>query len=270
MGGPDATPLPRLPRVRVTARGTVLVERFSLARRLEHLAAIATFLVLVLTGFPQRFYDAAWAAWIFDALGGLDVTRQIHRIAGFVFTGHAVLHLVAFGVGLATGKMRPSLLPVPQDLRDAWANLLYYLGHREAPPLLPKFDYRQKFEYVGMVLGGVVMIASGLVLLFPIETAALLPGEVIPAARVAHSNEALLAFLVLLVWHLYGSHFSPDVFPMDRSIFTGYQTKDALRRHHTLEYRRLFGDEGSAEVPGEDGVPGRGHEPTAETQGPPR
>ena len=92
-------------------------------------------------------------------------------------------------------------------------------------------------------MGGLIMIFSGLILLYPAFTVAFLPGEAIPAARVAHTNEALFAFLVLLIWHLYGSHLSPEVFPMDTSIFTGYISKHELRERHYLEYKRLFPNE---------------------------
>ncbi len=221
--------------------GTVLVERFSPMRRVEHILVITTFTVLLLTGFPQKF-EGAWAAALLRLFGGLDTARLIHRAAGIVFVSHAVFHIGSILVGMLSGRMRPTLLPVPQDLRDAWENLRYYFGFRPHPPPFPKFDYRQKFEYLGLVLGGLVMASTGLILMFPIQAANLLPGQVIPAAMVAHSNEAMLAFLVLAIWHVYGAHLSPEVFPMDTSVFTGFMTREELAHHHPLEYARLFGE----------------------------
>ncbi len=226
-----------------TADGEILVERFSRVRRIEHTLAIVTFVLLVLTGFPQKFYEADWARWLIGIMGGLDTARTIHRIAGLVFAAHAILHLGAIVVGLFTRRMRLTLLPTPQDLRDAWNNLHYYLGRRKHPPKFPKFDYRQKFEYIGLVLGGLVMISTGLILLYPVAAVSILPGEVIPAARVAHSSEALLALLVLVIWHIYGSSLSPEVFPLDRTIFTGYIPAKELKERHALEYERLFPEE---------------------------
>ncbi|MCA9555213.1 MAG: cytochrome b/b6 domain-containing protein [Myxococcales bacterium] len=239
------------PKVKRSPSGELLVERFSTPRRIEHIIAIITFATLVITGLPQKFDGSNLGHWIIGALGGLDHTRYIHRIAGVVFSVHAVAHIMAFVVGLLTRKMRMSLIPVPQDLRDAWQNLMFYLGRVKKPPRLPKFDYRQKFEYIGMVMGGLVMVFSGLILMYPMEIARMLPGETIPAALVAHSSEAVLALLVLVVWHMYSVILSPDVFPLDTSMFTGYMTAEELKHHHRAEYDEVFPDGQPDELAGE-------------------
>ncbi len=220
--------------------GTVLIERFTVGRRIEHIFVIAVFVMLVLTGFPQKFFDVSWSSRIIDFFGGVDRTRLIHRIFGLTFSVHALVHIGIIIVGVLSSRMRLSLLPTSADFRDLFATLRYYLGYQSDKPTYPKFDYRQKFEYLGIVLGGVVMVLTGLILLYPGWFAGFVPGQVIPASRVMHSNEALLAFLVLTIWHVYGSHFSPEVFPMDKTIFTGYIDEHELKERHQREYERLF------------------------------
>jgi len=233
------------------ADGRLLVERFSRVRRWEHSLALLTFVVLVLTGFPQKL-EGSWSVAIITFLGGLDNARWIHRIAGVVFSLHALVHIFALIVGASMGRIRLSLMPRVQDLKDAWHTLTYYLGLSKEPPPLPKFDYRQKFEYIGLVLGGMVMIFSGLMLMYPMLVASYLPGQLIPAAQLAHSNEAMLALLVLVIWHVYGSSLSPEVFPVDTSIFNGYIEAEELKERHLLEYERIFGKE---DVPVVDEAP---------------
>lgn len=232
--------------------GTLLVERFTPIRRVEHVFGIIVFVLLVLTGFPQRYPDTTWAQALLGLFGGLESTRDTHRVVGYIFAGHAVVHLTAIMVGVLTRKMRLSLLPTTRDFRDAWMTLRYYLGFRRNKPPLPKFDYRQKFEYIGLVLGGLVMIVTGFILMFPNAFATLFPGQLIPAAQVAHSNEAILALLVLVVWHIYSAVFSPEVFPLDTCIFTGYLTAEELEERHEDEFKRLF----------PNGVPNGSHSPS--------
>jgi formate dehydrogenase subunit gamma len=214
------------------------VLRFSVRQRTEHLLIMILFLVLALTGFPQKFFDSEWAQWLTVQLGGIDRARWIHRMSGILFTLVAAEHVIV-GVTLAAMKrLDITMVPSKKDFWDAIVMLRYYLGVSEEQAKFDRYDYRQKFEYWGLVLGGVVMITTGFVLYFPIFFTNFLPGELIPAAQVAHSNEGLLAFLVVLIWHIYNAHLNPDVFPMDLSIFSGRISKERMMKEHPLEQAR--------------------------------
>ncbi|NJK88806.1 MAG: hypothetical protein HC923_04995 [Myxococcales bacterium] len=236
--------------------GNLLVERFSPVRRFEHWLIAGSFILLILTGFPQKLDEMVVGHWLLTAFGGLDNARLIHRILGIIMSIHGVVHIMGWVVGVMNKKMRMTLLPDGQDVRDAWLQLQYYLGYRKHRAPMPKFDYRQKFEYMGMVLGGLVMIFSGLVLLYPALTARYLPGFFIPVAKMFHTSEAVLALLVLLIWHVYGSFLNPEVFPMDRSMFTGFMKVSDLAHHHEREYAFLFpeGEPRDASDPRADGM----------------
>jgi formate dehydrogenase gamma subunit len=217
--------------------------RFSLRQRIEHFSIMTLFTVLAVTGFPQKFYAADWARGMIVGMGGIDVIRWIHRAAGILFTLLTAVHLTT-AIGLViTGRAKLSIVPTRQDFVDAIRQLQYYLGISDAHVRYGRFDYRQKFEYWGLVLGGVVMITTGLVLYFPIQVTLLLPGELIPAAKVAHGNEGLMAFLVVILWHIYNAHLNPDVFPFDKTIFTGRISKERMRHEHPLELEQLTGTE---------------------------
>lgn len=213
--------------------------RFGLHRRIEHLAMMVTFSTLILTGIPQEFSEQGWAEWFIVACGGMDKLRVVHRIAGIAFAVEAASHVLFNLIWLLRGKMHGDMLLRRQDFIDTINTIKLSLNLPAEEPRFGRYDFRQKFEYWGMLLGGVVMVCTGFILLFPVNFAQYLPGQFIVAAKVAHSFEAVMAFLVIVVWHLYCSAFRPGVFPVDRSIFTGKISHENMLHEHPLEYERL-------------------------------
>ena len=225
--------------------------RFTARQRSEHMLVMVIFLLLALTGFPQKFSDAGWAQTLVRWMGGIELVRFIHRVCGIVFGILAFGHMITALLLVVTGRSRPSMIPARQDFRDAVKTLRYYLGLSEAQASFDRFDYRQKFEYWGMIMGGVLMVVTGLILYFPILFTRILPGQLIPIAKVAHSNEGLMAFLVVITWHIYNAHLNPDVFPFDMTIFTGKISRHRMEHEHPLELARLTGT--GAAAPDGDG-----------------
>lgn len=217
------------------------VVRFSVWSRVQHAGIILLFGVLLVTGMPQSWPQAAVSLWIVDHLGGIFAARWLHRAAGIAFSALVVAHLSVAITGVLAGRMKPSMFLAKKDFTDAIQNLRYYAGYTDAAPKFDRFDYRQKFEYWGLVFGSLIMMATGFILYFPIAISRVLPTELIPAAKLMHSYEALFAFLIVLIWHMAGAHLSPESFPIDTSIFTGKIRKEKLKHEHELEYDELFG-----------------------------
>jgi cytochrome b subunit of formate dehydrogenase len=215
------------------------VTRFSRRERLEHLAVMTIFIILCVTGLPQKFYTAGLAQAIILGLGGIDRVRWVHRFTGLVFTFLTVVHITLTLGRVMIGRSGLSLVPTRQDFVDAITMVRYYLGTSDVQAKFDRFDYKQKFEYWGVVMGAVIVIGTGLILLFPIAATRILPGEIIPAAKLMHGNEGLFAFLVIILWHMYNAHLNPDVFPFDTTIFTGKISVERMRHEHSLEYDRI-------------------------------
>jgi cytochrome b subunit of formate dehydrogenase len=215
---------------------------FSVRQRVEHLGVMLLFVVLALSGLTQKFFAARWAQWLIVAMGGIDRVRWVHRGAGILFAAVVIAHLTAGLRLLVARRTSPSIAVTRKDFRDAVIMMRYYLRLSDEQARFDRYDYRQKFEYWGMVLGSALMIVTGFMLYFPVLTTRFLPGEFIPAAQTAHSNEGLLAFLIVITWHTYNAHLSPDVFPFDVGIFTGKVTRERMEKEHPLEYARMHAD----------------------------
>jgi len=225
----------------MTASEPAHIKRFGVFRISEHWANALIFMILVVTGLSQRFHEYALSQWTVAHLGGVDMVRLIHRYSGIVFAALTIAHIIMGSLGVLLKKWHPSMVINLNDFTDAIDNMKYYFGIASHPARCGRYDYKQKFEYWGVVVGGLLMIATGLTLWFPVTVASLLPGEIIPAAKALHTNEALLAFLVIITWHIYNSIFSPEVFPLDRAIFSGYISRERMVHEHPRELAEIEG-----------------------------
>ncbi|MGE5750735.1 MAG: formate dehydrogenase subunit gamma [Nitrospirota bacterium] len=215
------------------------MRRFSPARIVEHMAHVITFVVLVCTGLSQRFYSLDISQWIILHLGGIDNVRLIHRFAGVIFSLEVITHLTVAAIGIVYKKWQPSMVITKKDFTDVVHNIRYYLGLENSPTRGGRYTYKQKFEYWGILTGVLMMMLTGVILWFPAVVTKFLPGEIIPAAKVLHTNEALVVFLIIAIWHVYSAIFSPEVFPLDTSIFTGYISKSRMLREHPDELAEM-------------------------------
>jgi len=216
-------------------------ERFTRVQRLQHWMLVLSFGGLLLTGLPQKFNEAGLSIRIVDMVGGIDNARLFHRIFAAMFTIESCWHAMEIGRAIFKGKFRPSMFFSFQDFRDLWNMLRYSLGFISQRPQFDRYDYRQKFEYWGIVFGALIMIGTGAALWFPTYVTKWLPGELVPAAKEMHSGEALLAMLVIVIWHFYDVAFSPAVFPLDAGMITGKISRERLIEEHPREFERMAG-----------------------------
>lgn len=225
------------------------VRRFHPARIVEHWMHVTFFTVLVCTGLSQKFYQLAVSQWIILQSGGIDRVRIIHRVVGIIFSLGVAMHLTTAVIGIIRRKWQLSMVITKNDFTDVVHNIKYYLGLEQFAVRSGRYTYKQKFEYWAILTGVLIMMGSGLILWFPVTVTAVLPGEVIPAAKALHTNEALVVFLIISLWHIYNAIFSPEIFPLDTSIFTGYLSKERMLQEHPLEHAdaaEAYSDKGPA------------------------
>jgi cytochrome b subunit of formate dehydrogenase len=131
-----------------------------------------------------------------------------------------------------------SMTPQPKDVVDFFGNLIYflYLGKR---PQGDRWTYFEKFDYLAVFWGVMIIGLSGLLLWFPGFFTSFLPGWTLNAAYVIHSDEALLATGFIFFFHFFHTHLRPESFPMDLVVFTGKMSLARFKAERPLEYQRL-------------------------------
>ncbi len=220
------------------------IKRFSKMNVRLHLMIVVTFLALALTGLPLKFHDAGWAQLLMKLLGGIDSSQLIHRIAAVGTFAYVLFHLGDLFMRWAVRRERGlfwgpnSMVPRPKDIADIFANIRYfvYLGKR---PDSDRWNYIEKFDYLAVFWGVMIIGLSGLMLWFPMFFMSFLPGWSINAAYLIHSDEALLATGFIFIFHFFHTHLRPESFPMDTVIFTGKMSLGRFKSERPLEYQRL-------------------------------
>jgi predicted CXXCH cytochrome family protein len=233
--------------------------RFTSFERFLHLLVVTSFLLLVLTGMPLKFYYTRWAAVIFSILGGAEVARALHHFGAIITFAYFGLHLAGLINGLwhkrgslrdpATGRFRlsrawaalfgpDSMVPSLQDGRDFVAHQKWFFG-KGPRPQFDRWTYWERFDYFAVFWGIFIIGASGLVMWFPKFFTAFLPGWVINIALILHSDEALLAAGFIFTFHFFNTHFRIEKFPMDTVIFSGRISKTELLHERKRWYDRL-------------------------------
>ncbi len=221
-----------------TGRGLYL--RMTLNERLQHATLALSFILLVITGFMLRYPDAWWVVAIRNLSDQMfDLRSLIHRIAGVVMVAVSLYHLYYISSTERGRQLFKDLLPVRQDLRDAFAVMKYNLGISKQKPRFGRFSYIEKSEYWALVWGTIVMALTGFVMWFDNTFIGLFTKLGYDIARTIHFYEAWLATLAIIVWHFYYVIFNPDVYPINLAWLRGYLTEAEMAEEHPLELEAI-------------------------------
>jgi cytochrome b subunit of formate dehydrogenase len=242
-----------------TQRDDEWFTRFTPFDRFLHFLVVTSFLLLVITGMPLKFYYTDWAKTLFDIIGGAQTARSLHRfgaLVSFLYFGLHLFDLVA-SCWLNRSAIRnpesgkweikrllgavfgaDSMVPTLQDVRDFTAHQKWFFG-KGPKPQFDRWTYWEKFDYFAVFWGMFAIGLSGMVMWFPQFFTAFLPGWVINIALIVHSDEALLAAGFIFTVHFFNTHFRLEKFPMDNVIFSGRISKTEMLHERKSWYDRL-------------------------------
>ena len=243
-----------------TQEGGEWFTRFLPFDRFLHFLVVTSFLLLVITGMPLKFYYTNWAKAIFSILGGPETARTLHRLGALVTFLYFGLHVSALLSRCWAGRKQirdpqsgkfsfrrlwnvlfgpDSMIPTLQDWRDFVAHNKWFFG-KGPKPEFDRWTYWEKFDYFAVFWGVFIIGSSGLFMWFPTFFTRFLPGWLINIALIIHSDEALLAAGFIFSIHFFNTHFRIEKFPMDTVIFSGRVSKNEMLHERRRWYERLI------------------------------
>lgn len=245
--------------------------RMNLAERVQHILLIISFSLLVLTGLPLMFYELRIFKSIFGFEKAFYYRGVLHRVAAVILIVDIVWHS---GYTILTRRGRDNfkeMIPRPKDALDAVSLFGYNVGlsrwfYRkgilraffdrhpfwkfENPPEYGRYNFVEKLEYFSVAWGSFIMIISGFFMWNVELSLKIFPLWVHDILVIAHGYEAMLAFLAIIIWHMYNVHLNPEVFPMSRIWLNGKITGHELKTLHALEYRKILAERQKAHSAG--------------------
>lgn len=228
--------------------------RFGKNFRFQHIVLLISTIMLILTGVPLKFPKNSLSQFVIELFGGAAGARSVHHFfaLGLIFIG--IYHLIYSFWSSRGRKDFYELLPSLKDFSNLFNQLKYYLGFRKEKVKYGRFSYVEKFDYWAVYWGLIMMIGTGTVMwLFQGKFEPLVFGEIdlsfgpeiitnslYAIAREMHSDEALLATLVIIGWHFYNVHLNPHKFPMSKVWLNGKMTEKEMLEEHPLEYEEII------------------------------
>jgi len=197
----------------------------------QHTVLALSFSVLVVTGFSLRFYDAWWSQLFFGHEGGYAVRGYIHRGSAVVMILGSIFHAIYLLTPRGRGFLR-DMLPGWEDAKQILQKTKFNLGLSKEIPQFGRFSYVEKAEYWALIWGTVVMVITGFALWFDNMVTQWFPSGFMDVMLVIHYYEAWLAFLAILVWHMYATVFNPEVYPMNPAWIHGMMPEEMYKHEH--------------------------------------
>ncbi len=245
-----------------TQTGGEWFTRFAPFERFLHFLVVTSFLLLVITGMPLKFYYTDWAHTLFRFIGGAETARALHRFGAVVTFLYFGLHVISIAVRSWTGRKKirdpqtgklsfkrfwnvifgpDSMMPTTQDWRDFIAHNRWFFG-KGPRPQFDRWTYWEKFDYFAVFWGVAIIGTSGLIMWYPAFFTSWLPGWIINVALIIHSDEALLAAGFIFSIHFFNTHFRIEKFPMDTVIFSGRVSRNEMLHERKRWFDRLLAE----------------------------
>ena len=218
--------VPKLSRTHASGEAEVALDsvpekitRHTAAARAFHWIMAASMLALLITGFfPIVGIEFPWLT--------------IHWVSGVLLTISVIYHIVHATFFLDFW----SIWIGPADIKEMIQRVKRQIGQDVEVKKHPKYPLDHRFYHFAVMVGGFVVIGTGLVMMARIDTllwarnSYLLADETWGLVYVLHGLSAAL-FVMLTLTHIYFA-VRPDKMWMTRSMLFGYVDREHYLGHH--------------------------------------
>lgn len=219
-------------------------KRFNIHQRIQHFMMLSSFFMCTFSGVPIKLSHFPWASKIVSLYGGFDNMFYFHLTGATIMLLSCVYHIIYLILeAIIIRKFPIAMLPAPSDFVNLADSIKFFLGLREKPAHFDRYTYFEKFDYWAVFWGMIMIGLTGLMMWFPDIATIYVPRWIIDIGRIAHSDEAVLAIIVIFVWHFYNVHMNPKFFPMHTAWLDGYIPEHHFKHEHPAEYERVIASE---------------------------
>lgn len=229
-----------------------IFQRFNLFVRLQHIILFTAVILAIITGLPLKFPEARLSQIVVALLGGAEMRTLLHHIAGFTMVILGIFHVLYYVIIDMDRKVpfykRPFLFfykrPIlfnRKDASDFYQHMRYILGLRKDLPQMGRYTWYEKFDYFAVFWGIAIMGVTGFAMLYMETALKIIPLSWLQVLWTAHSEEAMLATLFLLIIHMYHVNFNPEKFPVSLTWLYGKISRREMEKYHPLELKEIEG-----------------------------
>src|SRR5215831_5190628 len=197
--------------------------RHRLLSRVIHWTVAVSMLLSLITGLPIWTPIFGWMAFL---VGGLAVCRWLHPWLGIVFFASSVWMFAHWAKGMGMSK-------------DDWAwigpRLFLYMKSQTDDSQVGKYNGGQKIFFFTSALAALALVASGVVLWFPLSF-----GQEPRGVSLILHDVTFILFTASIIGHIYlGTASEPGTFT---AMTRGVVSKKWARFHHPRWYREVMGE----------------------------
>lgn len=219
-----------------------MLPRFNLFERIQHVILFSSVILAIITGLPLKFPEAGISHVVVMLLGGVEMRTFLHHASGITMVVLGLFHILYYiFIDRSVPFYRREILFNRKDASNFYQHMRYILGFRKDLPIMGRYTWFEKFDYFAVGWGIVVMGVTGLAILYIDISMKYIPLAWIQTLWAAHSEEAMLATLFLLIVHMYHVHFSPEKFPMSLTWLHGKISRHEMKKYHPEELEELEG-----------------------------